>query len=699
MKHIGEIKRQGVRLLDYVDRAERFQRLGALKKACSYVGKLLQKLSIFIGVALAALLQLNAAVFDVRTFGAKGDGITKDTKAIQKAINAAHSAGGGEVFLGAGVYLSGSIFLKSNVDFHLGAGAILKASPDKEDYNKADICPQNWTSKAESHQGAHLILCIEEENVTVRGPGKIDGNSSKFLLDPKTNRTWGFKLMSRASGQGEIPWRPAQMLYFVESRNIRVMDMELADSPYWTLFLHGCEHVSLRGLYIHNERDRYHTHNGDGIDIDSCQFVTVLDCRIRTADDCITLRADGRKLKQKRGCAYITVANSILSSPCNAVRVGVGDGEVHDATFTGISVHDTRTAINFVSSWKDNAIKGVDFRNIHFSNWTVDCRYLFIIDSGPLAKGVRRKSNARDILFSDFSGRSFFGGCIHGSPFGEWRNIVLRNINIPVGVDIKNADVDISGGSVYAKSSRPVFDVRESGARGNGDAVDTLAIQKAIDKAYSSGGGTVLFPEGTYLSGEVFLKSEVKLEFKKGATLKAIADNASGRSLVVATNCVNITLAGAGCIDGSSLKDSAALSIAGSRNIAIEGLTLIGSAGGTCSFLGNEKLGIQDSIVRNHSGAGIGVDACRDVFMTRCDIDTDGNCVTLRASDDSLPPCECRNVRIERCRLSSRRYAIYKSGDEGAIRDCHFSLNDICKVATAADDDVLDRLYSENEGR
>lgn len=703
----------------------------------------MRKIKVATGVLLAAF-SLDAAVFNVREFGAKGDGSTKDTAAIQRAVDAAHAAGGGEVLFDAGVYLSGSVYLKSNVDFHLGAGAVLKASPDREDYNRPDVCVQNWTSKAESQKGAHLLLCIEQENVTVRGPGKIDGNSKAFLIDPATSRTWGFSLMARYRGQGDIPWRPSQMLYFVESRNIRVTDMELADSPYWTIFFHGCEQVAARGLYIHNERDRFHTHNGDGIDIDSCRFVTVSDCRIYTADDCITLRADQRRLKKKRDCAYITVSNCILSSPCNSVRVGVGDGDVHDATFTGITVHNTRTAINFVSSWKADAVDGVDFRNIQFSNWTVDCRYLFILYAGPLAEGVKRKSSMRDILFADFSGASSFGGMIHGSAADEWKNIRLSNIKVPVGIDIKNAEVEIEGGSVYREASRPVFDVLKSGAKGDGISKDTLAIQKAIDSASAAGGGTVLFPAGTYLSGTIFLKSDVKLEFKKGAVLKASPDredycaadafaqnfasdydNTSGGHLIVAVDCTNIALTGQGTIDGNSAaflvdakgrqydnwkkgipwRPGQMIYIVDSRNIVIEGLELVNSPYWTCFLLNNEKVTVQDCRIRTErkkyrtwNGDGIDIDRCRDVYVTRCDIDTEDDCIALRASCAKVLrfPQECRNVRVERCRLSSRCNAIRIGVGEGTVRDCHLSQIDVHNTATAVN--IISAYTSASRG-
>ena len=96
---------------------------------------------VVVAVVVVSLATNAAAVFNVRDFGAKGDGITKDTAAVQKSIDAASAAGGGEVFLPNGTYLCGSVFLKSGVDFHLAEGAMLKGSSDHADYNVADIAP------------------------------------------------------------------------------------------------------------------------------------------------------------------------------------------------------------------------------------------------------------------------------------------------------------------------------------------------------------------------------------------------------------------------------------------------------------------------------------------------------------------------------------------------------------------------------
>ena len=360
-------------------------------------------------VAMAAMsvsLAADASVFDVRKFGAKGDGVVKDTAAVQQAIDAANAAGGGEVLLPKGTYLCGSVFLKSGVDFHLSEGAVLKGSPDPADYNAVGIAPQNGgrLGAGDNTSGGHLLLCIEQENVTLRGPGKIDGNVGAFLKMPDG---------SHPKSKLEIPWRPSQMVWFVESRNIAIRDIELADAPYWSCFVYGCEDVTVERADIHTVR-KPHTYNGDGLDIDSSRRVRVTGCTISTADDSITLRADGARLRHDGDCAEVTVSDCTLSSDCNAIRLGVGNGRIRDCSFRDIRIGNTRYAVNAVGAWS-RPEHGVDISRISFENMEIDakgfCKFYYKMATESVFDGITfrhvRGKVREPSIFDDTPARPF----------------------------------------------------------------------------------------------------------------------------------------------------------------------------------------------------------------------------------------------------------------------------------------------------
>jgi polygalacturonase len=376
-----------------------------------------------------------AGIYDVRSYGAKGDGVTKDTSAVQAAVDAAHAAGGGEVRLGPGTYLSGSIWLKSNVDFHLMAGAVLKGSPDPSDYCASNCCPQNYASskKGDNTSGGHLLLGVGVRNVTVRGPGMVDGNSDAFIYD-KDGRLYKNWIA--------IPFRPAQMVWFVDSQDIRVTDLELKNAPYWSCFVLNCDRVWIRGCYAHTERRRYHMYNADGFDIDRSRWVQISDCRIDTADDCITLRASaGERLASPQDCAYVTVANCNLSTPCNAVRFGVGEGKIHDIVLSNLTVSDTRTAFNFVGAWSGKS-RGTDIYDVRVQNVQVDCQ-----DFVRIHHMYSTKSVFRDIVFDGVSGTVRKRSVLLAKKSCPFANIVFRNVDLPQGFVAVNADVRLEGGT------------------------------------------------------------------------------------------------------------------------------------------------------------------------------------------------------------------------------------------------------------
>ena len=340
---------------------------------------------------LAAWVALAADAADVRAFGAKGDGATDDTAAIQRAIDA-----GGAVHFPAGTYLTGTLHLRSGGGLDMAEGARLLATADPAKWNRRDFCPQNLAYQPDWCSGAHLVCAVGVTNVFIRG-GEIDGNGRAFHKD-----TFHFAVCGRRHLDAG-PFRPRQMLYFCEARDVRIEGVRLVNSAYWNCFLHGCEEVQVRGVTVRSAAD---IGENDGIDIDCCRRVRVEGCDIAAGDDGIAVRANPKGLPAGSAvCEDVLVTNcTVRSHYAHALRIGVGEGTIRRCRFAGIRMPGTRGGIWLCSKYGGRS-RGVDIQDIAFEDIAVDAvcwlfarnEYRFTKPGDPLFRGVMERVTLRSV--------------------------------------------------------------------------------------------------------------------------------------------------------------------------------------------------------------------------------------------------------------------------------------------------------------
>lgn len=243
-----------------------------------------------------------ASVFNVRAYGASGDGMTLDTGALQAAIDLCAQQGGGTVYLPAGQYLTGSLFLRSNITLYLDAGARILGSQNPQDY---PVVHSRWEGM---HQDTYAPLIGGNglQNIAVIGRGTIDGRGEAW---------W------KAKEENTLALPRPRLISFSDCNNVLIEGITAINSPSWTVNPVHCQNVNIHAITIINPAD---SPNTDGINPDSCRLVRISDCYVSVGDDCITIKSGTEHERPDRSapCRDITITNCTLERGHGGVVIG-----------------------------------------------------------------------------------------------------------------------------------------------------------------------------------------------------------------------------------------------------------------------------------------------------------------------------------------------------------------------------------------
>lgn len=365
-------------------------------------------------------------IFDIREFGAVGDGKTLNTIAIQNAINACAKCGG-RVLISEGTYMTGSLVLRDNIDLHIERTGTLLASPDCDHYPEFEKTHVD-VSKLPRSRGASLIYAEKCENISITGMGKIDANGYAFVEKCQPYHWgWTYKRLNLPT--------PPRVVFFAGCKNILVEDVTLKDPPAgWSYWIHDCDNVTFDRVKILADTE---FPNNDGIHINSSRNVSVSNAFISTGDDCIVVRANNSSLESNKICEKIVISNCTLTSHTNAIRIGwLNDGTIRNCTFSNINVTATRTGISITlperpldQPLSDEGREDTLIENINFSNFVMDDVYLRPIQIEIANSVVTRCNSIQNISFDNIRSRGIGLPYIVGRNDCTVKNVCFSNCN------------------------------------------------------------------------------------------------------------------------------------------------------------------------------------------------------------------------------------------------------------------------------
>ncbi len=300
-----------------------------------------------------------STVFNAVDYGAKGDGKSLCTRSIQKAVDACAAAGGGTVHLPAGKYLSGAIFLKSNVTLNISEGATLLASTSFEDFPPFK---PNWSILSDDTRRSSLITGIDLVNIAVTGRGTLNGQGQPWWEALRKDKN------VKDNREKILTYGRPRVINLYRCQNILIRDVTIVDSPSWTVHPVGCENLAVDGISIINPESGPNT---DGVNPESCRNVRISNCFIDTGDDCITLKSgkdeEGR-LKAKP-TENVTITNCVMYKGHGAIVIGSEmSGCVRNVTADNIVCVGTDRAVRI----KSTRGRGGVVENIRYSNFVVE---------------------------------------------------------------------------------------------------------------------------------------------------------------------------------------------------------------------------------------------------------------------------------------------------------------------------------------
>ena len=351
---------------------------------------------------------LGTRTYNIRDFGAKGDGATLDTAALQAAIDACNKEQGGTVLVPAGVFVIGTVEMKSNVTLRIAAQGKLLGSADGKQYHAADAIPLSGDSTL-NDGNVGLIFAVKAENFTIEGPGTIDGQGFQFH-----SPTRGVPPPSGRGGNS----RPYHLL-FHQCKNVAVRDITLVESAYHSIRIIQSSYVNLTGIHIHNRVNG----NNDGFHFISAQHVHISNCTVECQDDACALFGS---------CKYVTVTNCSFSTRWSVFRFGGGEAE-------NIAVSNCLIYETYGCPIKMHCGSGARFENMSFSNLVMKNV------TGPIAINVgqqpRRSQQTPPSNSTGLPPVQAEPRPQESRPPGVVRNISFSNIHATVVVPVQLADV------------------------------------------------------------------------------------------------------------------------------------------------------------------------------------------------------------------------------------------------------------------